>query len=191
MPGQRSISLLLMLLATFALAGCERGQKDTTAAEAAGKTYSIDSPEGAALLKEAIPGAQIVPYDPQQMKKLGPSAVPGILVDSQVSELTKRALSGDGPSAYQLVHHFNLVGNDKESQHWARIGAENGEYNSMMLMGFEYGDGQGLDACVRAVYWFSRAKKDLQSGAQSPYMDILTRAADEEIAKVRKKTEGC
>jgi len=150
-----------------------------------------DKPSNLTQLREALPGAQVEPYDPRQSEKLGPAAVPGILPDSALRSRRVRALAGDGVAAYQLFHHYQLVGNSAESHVWARIGAENGEYNSMMSMGFAFSQERELESCVRAVFWFSRAKAQLESDARSPDTDILIQAAEKEIAEVRTQTDGC
>lgn len=177
---ERAFKCVLVMLAT------------SLACTACGKREEAkDKPSNLTQLREALPGAQVEPYDPRQSEKLGPAAVPGILPDSEVTSRRVRALAGDGVAAYQLFHHYQLIGNSAESQSWARIGAENGEYNSMMSMGFGLSQEQDLESCVRAVFWFSRAKAQLESDARSPDTDILIQAAEKKIAEVRKQTDGC
>jgi hypothetical protein len=150
-----------------------------------------DKPSNLTQLREALPGAQVEPYDPRQSEKLGPAAVPGILPDSELKSRRVKALAGDGVAAYQLFHHYQLIGNSSESQFWTRIGAENGEYNSMMSMGIVSSQEHVMESCVRAIFWFTRAKAQLESDAPSHDTRILIQAVEEEIANVRKQTVGC
>jgi len=150
-----------------------------------------DKASNVTQLREALPGAQVEAYDPRQSEKLGPAAVPGILPDSELKSHRVRALAGDGVAAYRLFQHYQLIGNAAESQLWARIGAENGEYNSLMSMGLVLSQEHELESCVRAIFWFSRAKALLESDARSPDVRILIQAAEEKIAEVRKQTGGC
>ena len=170
---------MLTLIAFFAFAGCE-------SKEMAGEEAS-----NLERLKEAFPGARVVPSDPEQLKKLGPSAVPGIFTDAQLAELRKRALAGHGFAAYQLFTQYQLMGKYEEALNWARLGAENGDYYSMMMMGFNSGKGEGRESCVQAIDWFTRAKTKLQRLSQTPGTKALILEADDEIAKARKRTEGC
>jgi len=184
--GRRIASLLLAGTTLLVLGGCEGSQ------EAGEESSNLER------LKKALPGARVEQVDPEQMKNLGPSAVPGILPDYQLTVVRKRALAGDGPSAYTLFHHYDLVGNDAEAQAWTRIGAENGEYNSMMLMGFASEQQGGIDGCMRAVYWFTRARGELENdlksaGPEVPRENIeaLIRTADDEITSARAQSAGC
>jgi hypothetical protein len=93
--------------------------------------------------------------------------VPRVHSDSDVSGPRKNTLVRDGASTYELVRHYGLVGNDTEAHLWARIGAENGEHDSMMLMGFESGRKGRLDGCRRAVYWLTRTRTELQADDNS------------------------
>jgi hypothetical protein len=183
--GRRHVSLLLTLIAVMSV-GCEKREK------AGSESANLQQ------LQEALPGARLEPFDPGKLKKLGPAAVPGILPDSELSLHRARALGGDGAAAYDLYHHYNLVGSEEESQSWARIGAENGEYNSMMLVGFASGKEDGLEGCVRAVYWFRRARAELEAnlesgeaGANRDGIEALLRGVDEEITSVKQRTAGC
>lgn len=183
---QRLTKLSIPFIAFLALGGCEREEK-------AG--YESSNLE---RLQDALPGAQVEPFDPAQLKKLGPSEVPGILPDSELNVRRRKALAGDGAAAYQLFHHYQLVGNHAQSEYWARIGAENGEYNSMMLLGFASGREGGLDGCVRAVYWFMRARSELESelksmeaGAHQDEIEALIQSADDEVTSVKRRVAGC
>lgn len=171
--------VLVMLATSLACIAC--GRRDEAQTE----------PPQLKQLREALPGAKVEIQDPRQLERLGPAVVPGILPDSEVRSRRAKALAGDRAAAYELVHHFDLIGNSSESQFWTRIGAENGEYNSMMSMGFASREKQGLESCVRAVFWFSRAKALLESDPRSPDTDILIQAAEQEIAKTKKQMEGC
>jgi hypothetical protein len=183
--GRRHVGLLLTLIAVMSVVGCEK--KEKAGSESANQR-----------LQEALPGARVEPFDPEQLKKLGPAAVPGILPDPQLSLHRARALGGDGAAAYELYHHYNLVGSEEESQFWARIGAENGEYNSMMLVGFASGKENGPEGCMRAVYWFRRARAELEAdlesaeaGANRDGIEALLSGVDEEITSVKQRTAGC
>ena len=185
--GRRLLRLSSTLIALLAIGGCEKKEKAQ-----AGEKSNIER------LQEALPGAQVKPSDPEQLKKLGPSAVPGKLTDSAVVVRSRQALAGDGDAAYELHHHFQLKGNRAQAEYWARIGAENGEYNSMMAMGFALAQSTELESCLRAVYWFSRARtqlesdvKDVQAGQSKELLEMLIRAADEEISGARKQVPGC
>jgi hypothetical protein len=188
----RHVSLVLTLIAVTSLVGCEKSEKSENSEKAGSESANLQQ------LREALPGARVEPLDPEQLKKLGPSAVPGILRDSELSLRQARALGGDGAAAYDLYHHYKLVGREEESQFWARIGAENGEYNSMMLAGFASGKEDGLEGCMRAVYWFRRARGELEAdlasgdaGANRDGIEALLRSVDEEITSVKQRVAGC
>lgn len=172
-------SVLVILTASLACIAC--GSKED----------AEDKPSNLTQLRDALPEAKVEPFDPRQLEKLGPSAVPGVLPDSELGSRRLKALTGDGVAAYQLFHHYQLIGNSAESQFWARVGAENGEYNSMMSMGFVLSQEHKLESCVRAVFWFSRAKAQLESDARSPDTNILIQAIEEKIAELGKQTGGC
>jgi hypothetical protein len=178
--------ILIMCIMILAVGACEK--KDAANREKA----NVDR------IREALPGVRVETADPHEREKLGPSAVPGIIPEHALAALRKQALAGDGTAAYALVEHYDLVGNEMELRAWARIGAENGEYNSMMLMGFDSQQTGGLEACVRAVYWFTRAKSDLEEYRKATTTNVngggieaQIQTAEEEIAKARKQFPGC
>jgi hypothetical protein len=182
----RHLSLSWTLIAVLSLVGCEEREKTGSGSA------------NLQQLQEALPGARVEPFEPEQLKNLGPAAVPGILQDSQLSLHRARALRGDGAAAYELSHHYNLVGGEEESQLWARIGAENGEYNSMMLVGSAFAKEDGLEGCLRAVYWFRRARAELEAelesaeaGTNRDGIEAMLQSVDEEITSARHRTAGC
>lgn len=171
------------------LAGCQRHERE------------VASPDVDQQSAKALPGVRIEQFDPAQLANLGPAASPsGVIASStDLSVLRRKALEGDSSAAFRVMQHFNAVGNPSQAVVWARIGAENGEYNSMRWMAFDYGQKDGLENCLRAVYWLARAKEELEGGLKSPDLTkiqeglarIQIEAGDEELARLRKRTSGC
>jgi TPR repeat protein len=132
--------------------------------------------------------------------KWGPAATPdGVLTPEKLLLQSRDALSGDPKAAYGLFIHFQKVGRPSEADKWARVGAENGDHNSMMYLAYQYEKAGGVEGCIRAVYWLSRARKVLESSADlSGSSEVLKSSVlmymsdvDADIARLRRNTPGC
>lgn len=78
---------------------------------------------------------------------------------SELVILERRALNGDGVSAWLLRQYYaqSRPPNFDEADKWERIAAENGQSEAETMIGLDYQQAGGEENCRRASFWLQRA----------------------------------
>ena len=106
--------------------------------------------------------------------------------------LSVRALEGDGKAALEMAtlslkESSNFQRNHARMVYWYRIAAENGDRTGQWNYAqFLAGDSTTRAECVRALYWFKRAKDQGE-----PLAEDVVRTLTKELADKSRFLKGC
>lgn len=81
------------------------------------------------------------------------------IAESDIEELTERALNGNGKAAAMLAGHYSILGNRREDEYWSRIAFENGDPGSLQFYAAKLWSSGGERNCKRALYLYDRVLK--------------------------------